>query len=95
MDEDRWTNTPCLPLRHHRTWPDPCPPRRTSPPHRPPLPQAQLAAAQSAGEVSAAVGAMKAVMLANGMQAGSRFFAAQLRAALRVGDLQVRFQLPA
>jgi len=51
--------------------------------------QAQLRAAQSTAEVSAQVLRMKALMLRNNLQPGTRFFNAQLQAALRLHDLQV------
>ena len=51
--------------------------------------QAQLLAAQTSSEVAGYVQQMKAVMLGNGLQPGFRFYIAQLRAAVRMHDVQV------
>ena len=52
--------------------------------------QAQLQAAQTSSEVAGYVQQMKAIMLGNGLQPGFRFYIAQLRAAVRMHDVQVR-----
>lgn len=56
--------------------------------HRP-LPQAQLEQAGSMAEVLSGVQRMKALMVVNGLQPGAQTYAAQLRAALRLQELQV------
>lgn len=51
--------------------------------------EAQLGAAESMGDLERAVRRIKTILLGNSMQPGPRFFAAQLRTALRLGEVVV------